>query len=107
MSQILVVQVPDTAENREAVRQLVGVPGAVIKTVDEVQAGEERLVNLAEAANIAGFSYQTFRRIAIEQGKIPHVRPAGGKGHPRFKLSDIIHFKERRFGRKTKEVQII
>jgi excisionase family DNA binding protein len=49
--------------------------------------GRKALLTLREAAEYAGYSYWYFRRLAVEQGKIPHQRPNDGR--IMFRRSDI------------------
>lgn len=103
MGNIIIVQVPNTEENKAIIAGLIGLPGVRIETMPPVEDDTtgKKYVSLQEGAEIAGVNYFTFRKWVVEQKRIPYERPSGkNHGGVRLTVSNIEAFLEGRLGKK-------
>lgn len=88
----IIISLPDSADNKAVIAQLIGLPGVEIRSEEPACLPGDYLT-LAEAADICGTNYFTFRHWVVKQQLIPSIRPSGKEqGQLKIKKTDLEAF---------------
>lgn len=86
--QHLTIQIPIIPENVGLLKPLLKANGIRISL-----SGNKKELTIREAAQYCGYGYDHFRRLVIEERKIPFCRPSGKvKGRVFLKIVDLDTF---------------